>query len=191
MKKFISALAATFIVTTASHGVMAKGPKDINSLVDVAVAVNSSGPFAGVFDTLIALLTQDVPGRADILATLDGKGQFTVFAPTDDAFAALDDAVKMMGYCGGLADLDPALVNDVLLYHVARGRRDAVDVLDSDRIRTLLGDFLYQDSGVLTDNLERQANLIVSALNVPADNGLIHGIDNVVLFAAPPAGPGC
>ncbi|TNF09617.1 MAG: hypothetical protein EP323_00010, partial [Gammaproteobacteria bacterium] len=75
------------------------GPKDINSLVDVALEVNATDPFTGSFDTLIALLTEDIPGRADILAVLDGKGQFTVFAPTDDAFDDLADTVLTLGYC--------------------------------------------------------------------------------------------
>ena len=191
MKKTICALAATaalsmsFTASADDH----MGPKDINSLVDVALEVNSTDPFVGTFDTLIALLTEDVPGRADILAVLDGKGQFTVFAPTDDAFDDLADTVLTLGYCS-LGDLDPAVVNAVLTYHVAKGRRYAADVLDSDQIRMLSGGFLLQDSAVLTDNLGRTSNLIPGALNVEADNGVIHAIDAVVLPILPDPGPG-
>ena len=63
--------------------VLAAPPGD--TLVDVAVAVNSSGPYAGSFDTLIAAVTA-TPSVASILV---GNGQRTVFAPTDDAFEAL------------------------------------------------------------------------------------------------------
>jgi uncharacterized surface protein with fasciclin (FAS1) repeats len=181
----IAALAFTATAVTAQNG-----PKDINSIVDVAVEANSpNGAFPGVFDTLIALLTEDVPGRAQILNTLDGKGQFTVFAPTDDAFEALTETALTLGYCS-LGDLDSDLVNEVLLYHVARGRRDSSDVLDSDQIRMLSRDFLQQSAAVLTDNLGRQSNLIPGAIDVAADNGFIHAIDAVVLPVLPEPGPG-
>jgi transforming growth factor-beta-induced protein len=71
----------------------------------------------------------------------------------------------------------------VLLYHVARGRRYAADVLESDRIRTLQRGFLFQDGGTLTDNLNRDANIIVTDVEVA--NGIIHAIDAVVLPYAP------
>lgn len=189
MKALILGLLAALMFNAAP--VAAKnGPKDIDSIVDVTVAANApGGAFPGVFDTLIALLTQDVPGRADILAKLDGKGQFTVFAPTDDAFEALAETALTLGYCS-LGELDTDLVNEVLLYHVAKGRRDASDVLASDRIRMLSGDFLLQDAGVLRDNLDRTSNLITGALNVHADNGIIHAIDTVVLPVLPEPGPG-
>lgn len=189
MKHFIYILAAT-LALTANTALSKNGPKDIDSIVDVTVAANAEdGDFPGVFDTLIALLTEDVPGRAFILEALDGKGQFTVFAPTDEAFEALAETALALGYCS-LGDLDPDLVNEVLLYHVTRGRRDASDVLDSDQIRMLSRDFLQQEAAVLTDNLGRDANLIPGALDVLADNGIIHAIDAVVLPVLPEPGPG-
>ena len=112
-----------------------------------------------------------------------------VFAPTDDAFDALAETALTLGYCS-LADLDSDLVNEVLLYHVARGRRDSSDVLDSDQIRMSAGGFLEQSAGVLTDNLERKAPLIVGAIDVGADNGIIHAIGAVVLPVLPEPGPG-
>lgn len=189
MKHIIYAIITTLAVVALPVSAK-KGPKDINSIVDLAVAENGpGGDFEGTFDTLIFLLEQDVPGRADILSTLDGKGQFTVFAPTDDAFDDLAQTALTLGYCS-LTDLDPELVNEVLLYHVARGRRDAVDVLDSSQIRMLSRDFLAQESAVLTDNLGRTSNLIPGALDLPADNGLIHAMDTVVLPVLPDPGPG-
>lgn len=184
----IAAIALSLPMTTLADD--HRGPKDNYSLVDAALAVNGEGsPFKGSFDTLIALLTEDVPGRADILNALDGKRQYTVFAPTDEAFAALEQTVLTLGYCS-LADLDPQVVNTVLLYHVAHGRRDSSDVLDSDQIRMISGDFLKHKSAVLTDNLMRDAELIPGALDVEADNGIIHAIKAVVLPLLPDPGPG-
>jgi uncharacterized surface protein with fasciclin (FAS1) repeats len=144
--------------------------KDIDSIVDVAVAVNSDGPFAGSFDTLIAAL-QETP---IILRVLDSpRARLTVFAPTDDAFAAI-------GYDEDNIDTIPRRdLANILLYHVTRGTRDAESVLDSDRIRMLNRRSVDQDGGVLTDNQGGESTIIVT--DVKADNGIIHVIDNVLL----------
>lgn len=148
-----------------------KGP----SIVEIALAVNGEGsPFEGAFDTLIAAILAADP---DVLKTLTSRGQRTVFAPTDDAF-------EMIGlYPENVGDLDQEFLTEVLLYHVAHGKRYADDVVDSERIRTLLGDFLFQSEGTLTDNLGRTAKIIVT--DVEAANGIIHVIDAVVLPYAP------
>ena len=145
-----------------------------STVVDVAIAINSEGPYAGQFDTLIAAVLAADPA---VLATLSGNGQFTVFAPTDDAFAALDITPDNVG------DLDQVFLTDVLLYHVARGRRYSMVILASKRIRTLERGFLFQAGGTLTDSLDRVANIIVT--DVEAANGVIHAIDAVVLPYAP------
>jgi uncharacterized surface protein with fasciclin (FAS1) repeats len=164
---------ALTLVTLLVVPALAAPPGD--TIVDVAIAVNSAGPYAGEFDTLIAAVLAADPA---VLATLSGNGQHTVFAPTDDAFEALGLNATNIN-----TSLSQAVLTDILLYHVAHGRRDAEDVLGSDRIRTLQRGFLFQDSGVLTDNLDRDANIIVT--DVPAANGIIHVIDAVVLPYAP------
>lgn len=173
--RITAVFAVTFalLLGIATISVWAKGPKG-PTIVEVATAVNSEGPFAGAFDTLIAAVLAADPA---VLETLSGNGQFTVFAPTDDAFAALGLNPDTVG------DLPQDVLTEVLLYHVARGRRYAEDVLASDRIRTLYRGFLFQDDGVLTDNLGREANIIVT--DVEAANGIIHAIDAVVLPYAP------
>jgi uncharacterized surface protein with fasciclin (FAS1) repeats len=147
-----------------------KGP----TIVDVAIAINSEGPFTGQFDTLIAAV---LAADEAVLETLSGNGQHTVFAPTDDAFAALGLNEGNIGTA-----LPKDVLTQILLYHVAPGQRYAADVVESSRIRTLykgrMG-FLFQSGGVLTDNLGRDANIIVT--DVPAANGVIHAIDAVVL----------
>jgi uncharacterized surface protein with fasciclin (FAS1) repeats len=153
------------------------------TVVDVAIAVNSEGPFAGQFDTLIAAVTA-TPSVASIL---DGNGQHTVFAPTDAAFEDL--ATELGLTVPELVDFllaNPDYLEDVLLYHIAHGRLYAEDVLPKDRVNMLIrgrNGFLMQDSGVLTDNLDRTANIIVT--DVEAANGIIHAIDAVVLPYAP------
>jgi uncharacterized surface protein with fasciclin (FAS1) repeats len=141
------------------------------TIVDVAIAANTEGNLAGQYDTFItAILTVDVA----LLSTLVGSGQFTVFAPTDDAFfAALGLTPETV------ADYDQAALTHILLYHVASERRDSNTVLSSERIDMLNGAFLLQSGGSLIDNQGRTARLITTDLQ--AANGVIHAIDQVLL----------
>jgi uncharacterized surface protein with fasciclin (FAS1) repeats len=145
-------------------------PKDKNTIVDVALAANAQ---TGEFSILIAALQAADPA---VIKTLSGKGQFTVFAPTDAAFA---DLLAELGVTADELLGNQELLTQVLLYHVAPGRRDSAKVLASDRIRTLNGEFLYQSGGVLTDANGRTANII--QVDIKASNGIIHVIDRVVL----------
>jgi uncharacterized surface protein with fasciclin (FAS1) repeats len=181
MKSKILALGIIALMLVSGLGVisvLAAPPGD--TIVDVAVAVNSSGPFAGSFDTLIAAVTA-TPSVASILV---GNGQRTVFAPTDDAFVALAEELEFVDVDALVSFLltNPDYLKDVLLYHIAHGRLYAEDVLPKDRVNTLIrgkNGFLTQDSGVLTDNLGRTASIIVT--DVEAANGIIHVIDAVVV----------
>ncbi len=168
MRKLIIAIAITALTALSVPAALASpGRPDASpSIVDVAVQVNTSGPYAGQFDTLLALVTQ----YPDLVETLDSKGQYTVFAPTDAAFADLFAAVDP-------ASLSAAQVKDVLLYHVAFGSRDAADVTSSSQIRMLNGDFAEVDGATIDG-----ADIIVT--DVFADNGVIHAVDAVLL---PPA----
>ena len=172
-KTFIAATAAAlafaFNPLTATTAA-AKAPAASPSIVDVAVAVNSSGPYAGQFDTLIAAVLAADPA---VLARLTSRGQSTVFAPVDAAFEELGLTPD------NVATVDPATLTSILLYHVVTGRRDSNEVLSSTQLRTLQGGFLQQSAGRLTDNRGREATIIV--VDVPASNGIIHAIDRVVL----------
>ena len=147
------------------------------NIVQVALTVNGPGsPFEGQFDTLIAAVLAADPV---VVNTLTGKGQFTVFAPTDEAFAAVGLTPANVGTA-----LDQEALTEILLYHVARGRRDAGDVTTSHRIRSLQGSFFFpNNSATITDALGRTANIIVT--DVPASNGIVHAIDAVILPFAP------
>jgi uncharacterized surface protein with fasciclin (FAS1) repeats len=160
-------LLATALLALPAH---ASARPDSN-IVEVVVAANApGGAYEGQFDTLIAAILVADPV---VLSTLSGVGQFTVFGPTDDAFAAagLDET--------NVGTLGQDTLSEVLLYHVSPGRRDSTAVLGATRLRMLSGGFLRQSAGVLTDNLGRNANIILT--DVRTSNGIIHAIDAVVL----------
>ncbi|TVR62073.1 MAG: fasciclin domain-containing protein [Gemmatimonadales bacterium] len=110
---------------------------------------------------------------------LNGTDQFTVFAPTDEAFEALYGVLGV----GGITEVDAELVLDVLLYHVVEGRRAANSVVPPVRARTittLLGaTFSVDRNGVITDIAGQNATIV--APNISASNGIIHVIDTVIL----------
>jgi uncharacterized surface protein with fasciclin (FAS1) repeats len=168
MRKFLLALtvfAALAVPTAASARPAAASP----SIVEKAIAVNSSGPYAGAFDTLICL----VANNPAVLATLSQKGQYTVFAPTDAAF-------QQIGINGSncAAAASTPLVTNVLLYHVANGRRDAADVTSSSQIRMLNGSFTRISSRGSAYYVNDSQ---IIATDVFASNGVIHAIDKVLL----------
>lgn len=147
----------TAVVTAEPTAVPTPEPQ---SIVDIAVA-------DGRFTTLVAALQ-----AADLVETLDGEGAFTVFAPTDDAFAALPEGtVESL-----LADI-PALT-DILLYHVVGGKLMAADVTGLEMVTTLQGSDakVAVDMGkVMIDN----AQIVIT--DIEASNGVIHVIDAVIL----------
>lgn len=130
------------------------------TIVDIAVA-------DGRFTTLVAALQ-----AADLAETLSGEGPFTVFAPTDDAFAKLPEGtVDSL-----LADI-PALT-DILLYHVVSGEVLAEDVVMLEEAETLLGKNVMikvEDGNVYINDS------MVVITDIVADNGVIHVIDTVLL----------
>ncbi len=165
--------AASLIVSTVGF---AKKPEDQTTIVDVAAAIN-----AETEEFSILLLAAGL--YPDIVAYLDGRGQRTLFAPTDEAFGRLNDILPLFCYADvlELQALQPDYVADVLTYHAAKGRKDAAEVLPLDEIRMLSGDFVTRTPGslVITDAIGRDANLL--AVDVPADNGIIHVISEVIL----------
>ncbi len=130
------------------------------TIVDIAVA-------DGRFQTLVAALQ-----AADLVGALSGEGPFTVFAPTDDAFAKLPD-----GTVEALLEDIPALT-DILLYHVVSGAVLAEDVVMLDSAETLLGESvaIRVEGGMVYVN---DAQVVIT--DIVADNGVIHVIDSVLL----------
>ena len=132
----------------------------VGTIVDVASA-------DGSFSTLVAAVT-----AADLVETLSGTGPFTVFAPTDEAFAALPAGVLD----ALLLPENKALLAQILTYHVVAGKVMAADVTDGD-VATVEGQNikLSTAAGVTVNG----ATVVVA--DVAASNGVIHAIDAVIL----------
>ncbi len=153
MKKFAASVVLGSVLAVTSS--MAMAAKDI---VDTAVS-------AGNFKTLVTAVQ-----AAGLVDTLKGKGPFTVFAPTDEAFAKIPKA-----------DLD-ALLKDkaklsaVLTYHVVPAKVMAKDV-KAGEVKTVNGKTIKiaTDKGVTVNNAK------VIKTDVEASNGVIHAIDTVLL----------
>ena len=148
------------MTVTDSASPVPEVPVVSNTIVDIAVA-------DGRFTTLVTALQ-----AAELDSVLSGEGEYTVFAPTDDAFANLPEGTLD----SLLADI-PAL-KDVLLYHVTSGSVLAADVVTLDSAATLQGqevDISVMGSSVMVD----EANVIVT--DIIASNGVIHVIDAVIL----------
>jgi len=133
---------------------------ETRDIVDIAVE-------DGRFTTLVAAVE-----AAGLVDALKGEGPLTVFAPTDEAFAALPEGtVDAL-----LADI-PALT-DILLYHVVEGKVMASDVVELNSAQTLQGQYVdikVEDGKVMVDN----AQVIIT--DIEASNGVIHVIDAVIL----------
>lgn len=153
----MAALALT--LTVPSQAIANTGTKDI---VDTAVA-------AGSFKTLAKALQ-----AAGLIETLKGAGPFTVFAPTDDAFAKLPE--------GTLETLlkpeNKQKLQRILTYHVVPGKVKASDVVKLQSAKAVSGDTIAiaaRNGGVTVDNAR------VVQTDIEASNGVIHVIDAVIL----------
>jgi transforming growth factor-beta-induced protein len=129
-------------------------------IVDTAVA-------AGSFKTLAAALE-----AAGLVETLKGPGPFTVFAPTDAAFAKLP-----AGTVEGLLKDKPKLTA-ILTYHVVPGKVEAADVVKLDSAKTVNGQSVTIK---VVDGKVHVDNATVTAADVEASNGVIHVIDTVLI----------
>lgn len=121
---------------------------------------------AGSFDTLVAAVK-----AAGLVDNLKGPGPFTVFAPTDDAFAKLPE-----GTVDSLLNDIPQLTK-ILTYHVVSGKVMSSDMVRLDSVATVEGSSLSIDasSGVKVNDAT------VVTPDVEADNGVIHVIDSVLI----------
>ena len=153
----------TFLALTATVALFAAPvafAQDMD-IVDTAVA-------AGTFNTLAAALT-----AAGLVETLKGEGPFTVFAPTDAAFAALP--------AGTVEDLLKPENKDkliaILTYHVVAGKVMSTDLTEGMMAATVNGAevMITLEGGAKVDGA------VISAADIAASNGVIHVIDSVIL----------
>lgn len=150
--------AATSLAALLAAPAMA-GSHDAQDIVDIAVA-------NGNFTTLVAAVQ-----AAGLVDTLKGDGPFTVFAPTDDAFAALPE-----GTVEALLDDIPTLTA-ILTYHVVSGAVMSGDLSDGMMAETVNGQSvtISLGDGVMVDG----ANVVMA--DIEASNGVIHVIDAVIM----------
>ena len=144
----------------AAEDVSEEEAEELGTLVDVAVA-------AGDFTTLVAAVE-----AAGLVDTLSGEGPFTVFAPTDEAFAALPpELLEAL-----LLPENSEALTEILTYHVVSGEVLAADVAAGE-VATVQGEeiTIAVDDGVTVNG----ANVI--ATDVLASNGVIHVIDAVIV----------
>ena len=153
-----------FVVASAfmAANIFAAAEKDI---VDTAVE-------AGSFKTLAAALK-----AADLIETLKGKGPFTVFAPTDEAFAKLPKGtVEEL-----LKPENKAKLAGILTYHVVAGKVEGKDAVKLKSAKTVNGasfKITASDAGVMVDKAK------VVKTDIQCSNGVIHVIDSVIMPAA-------
>lgn len=156
MKSLLAIVAAAALSLSAHAGGMKK------DIVDTAAG-------AGTFNTLVAAVQ-----AADLVDTLKGEGPFTVFAPSDDAFAALPE--------GTVEDLLKPENKDqliaILTYHVVAGKVMAADVAGSETVASSVqGGDLTIDG---TDGVSINGAMVTQA-DIETSNGVIHVIDKVIL----------
>lgn len=172
MRRFTSSAMPIAIGTLVLVGFTAS----LSSLADDNVASNTvemdivdTAVAAGQFNTLATALD-----GADLIQTLKGDGPFTVFAPTDDAFAKLPD--------GTVASLLEPQNRDqltaILTYHVVPGKVMAKDVVNLSEATTVNGSDI---SIKVTDGRVRINDSTVVAADVATSNGVIHIVDTVIL----------
>jgi uncharacterized surface protein with fasciclin (FAS1) repeats len=158
--KTATLMSAVAVVALLTAPVRAQdAPMDI---VDTAVA-------AGSFNTLVAAVK-----AAGLVETLKGEGPFTVFAPTDEAFAKLPE--------GTLEELlkpeNKAKLQAILTYHVVSGRVLASDVVGLESAKTVQGQALSIE---VADGKVKIDDATVVSTDIMTSNGVIHVIDTVVL----------
>jgi transforming growth factor-beta-induced protein len=186
--KFVPTVNGAAVKIDVSSGVMVNDAsvvkadiKAINGVIHIIDKVLLP-PSKNLVETALAnapefsILVEAVQ-KAKLVETLSTGGPFTVFAPTNAAFAALLAELKV----SSLDALSEETVKNVLLYHVVSGRVFSSD-LQAGPVNTLNGTFNVNLSNLkITDANMREAGLVPSLLNIQAKNGVIHVIDRVIL----------
>ncbi|MBT8266084.1 MAG: fasciclin domain-containing protein [Bacteroidia bacterium] len=168
--------ATLYEVIEAQKTDVSKSDKN-NAPGDDSIAIIAiNGGFDELVNALTHVDTELNAGLVDLF--LNGTDQYTVFAPTDDAFMALYSALGV----SSIFEVDPELVLNVLVYHVTNGRRAAKSVVPKKNlknIQTLLGVPFQVNSDAQIIAVGNTSNII--ATDITASNGIIHVIDQVLL----------
>ena len=170
MKKIRS--ICTLTAVAAASAVALAGPASADPQQSAATAgankdIVQTAVAAGKFDTLASLLK-----KAGLVKTLKGKGPYTVFAPTDAAFAKVPQAtLDALGQ-------NKAKLRSVLLYHVAAHKLTAANIIKRRSIKTLNGQRVRIR---VRGETVRVAGARVTTADISASNGVIHAINKVLI----------
>ena len=180
MRKILVAVLAVSVLGVAAAPAPAASPTIVGTVVALSGASGLDDNH-GDFDIL-----REAVVATGLAPRLDGRGQYTVFAPTDQAFLDLTDTDTEADAFAAVAGLGLPAVRTILSYHVARGARTADEVVPATRIRTLNGGFITKDAGsaTLVDALGRAVPIVAPDAAI-ARNGVIHVIGGVLLPFAP------
>lgn len=162
----------TDITAAKKKGAPAPGEESI-----AAIVIGTQGEFEELVAALSYVDAELQAGLVDLF--LNGTDQYTVFAPTDEAFMRLYNNLDGVDE---ITDLPATLVLDVLLYHVTEGRRAANSVVPPKNYRTietLLGATFKVDPNGKIIAIGNSAK--ITSANISASNGIIHVIDEVLL----------
>jgi uncharacterized surface protein with fasciclin (FAS1) repeats len=175
----LSHIAVIAALAVASLGVVACGSSDSETTASTAATTTTmsdetiAAVAAGNADlsTLVAALK-----AGDLVTTLEGTGPYTVFAPTNAAFADIQSTVDTLLEPGNKTDLQ-----QVLTYHEVPGTYTAADLKDGQKLKTVEG----QDLTVsIKDGVVKVNDATVEATDITASNGVVHVINKVLV---PPA----
>ena len=137
------------------NGVLIPPSMQLPSIVEIATSDDN-------FSTLVSALQS-----ADLVTTLEGEGPFTVFAPTNDAFAALD----------AIPEGDD--LKEVLLYHVVSGKYTGADLLEKQTVTTVQGEEVTIEW--MDDKVVLNGTVTVVIADIMASNGIVHVINGVLI----------
>ena len=162
--KYVTLLPLRSLVLSLAFGAALVAASPSLAAAQSIPEVASGDPqFSELVDALVA---------RDLVDTLASDGPFTVFAPTNDAFADLPS------YIVSAIESDPELLSTILLYHVVSDDLDSDEVLSNRRLETVQGENLrvsQRSGGAFINSSE------LIALDIEADNGVVHVIDRVLI----------
>lgn len=152
------------------------------------IADIASGPDFSILLATVGYIDDNLAG-SDLVGALSGPGPLTVFAPNNSAFALL---AADLGYGGDAADtgaiisffvanVDVVTLNAIVTYHVLPGAVTSGDVASATELTTLQGGTITTDLPALVDNEPDLIDPSLIAVDIPADNGVVHVIDRVLL----------
>ena len=169
------ALTAAVVAAIASLGIVAcGGSSSTTTSTTTGMSQGSGDTIAAVasgnadLSTLVAALK-----AGDLVSTLEGAGPFTVFAPTNAAFAEIQSTVDTL-----LKPANKTQLQSVLKYHVVPGTYKAADLKDGQELTTAEGGKLKV---TVKDGVVKVNGATVTAADVPASNGVVHVIDAVLV----------